>query len=362
MRFSPVSSPVVVALLDGDRGEDPDRRLALAHAAVEREEGAEAGDVGGGDAAGVALARRSATGCAGCSARGRWWRGRGSSAASRRWSAARGRPARCARGRPGGARRARLRSGGRRFRWRGIVGAPGVGWPAPGARADPPPPARPPGRAILGWRVGPRAGGAATRRRRGPRPGSSSTASAVGASRALGFALRGLGLVVGAVGALDGLLELGQRGGDVRAGELAQRLGGEVLVRAPAGGGHPLAGGHDEAGGVLLGGDHDERAAVELAGGLGAVDELPQPRDRGLRVAVVAVVDAQPAAAAVLARLGDVGAQLVDDEPDAAGGDAGDALAGLRVGRACRGRRRAARRRRTARRRCRPGRRRRGCA
>ena len=119
----------------------------------------------------------------------------------------------------------------------------------------------------------------------------------------------------------------------MRAGELAQRLGGDVLVRAPAGGGHPLAGGHDEPRGVLLGGDHDQRAAVELAGGLGAVDELPQPRDRGLRVAVVAVVDAQPAAAAVLARLGDVGAQVVDDEPDAAGGDAGDALAGLRVGR-----------------------------
>jgi hypothetical protein len=46
----------VVALFDGDRGEDADRGLALAHAAVEREEGAKAGDVGGGDAAGVALA------------------------------------------------------------------------------------------------------------------------------------------------------------------------------------------------------------------------------------------------------------------------------------------------------------------
>ena len=32
--------------------------------------------------------------------------------------------------------------------------------------------------------------------------------------------------------------------------------------------------GHDEPRGVLLGGDHDQRAAVELAGGLGAVDEL----------------------------------------------------------------------------------------
>jgi hypothetical protein len=49
---------------------------------------------------------------------------------------------------------------------------------------------------------------------------------------------------------------------------------------------------------------------------------------------VVAVVDAQPAAAAVLARLGDVGAQLVDDEADAAGGDPRDPLAGLGVGRA----------------------------
>jgi hypothetical protein len=50
-----------------------------------------------------------------------------------------------------------------------------------------------------------------------------------------------------------------------------------------------------------------------------------------LRVAVVAVVDAQPSAAAVFARLGDVGAQVLDDEPDAAGREAGDALAGLRV-------------------------------
>jgi hypothetical protein len=48
---------------------------------------------------------------------------------------------------------------------------------------------------------------------------------------------------------------------------------------------------------------------------------------------VVAVVDAQAAAGAVLARLGDVGAQLVDHQAYAAGGDAGDPLAGLRVGR-----------------------------
>jgi hypothetical protein len=48
---------------------------------------------------------------------------------------------------------------------------------------------------------------------------------------------------------------------------------------------------------------------------------------------VVAVVDAQPTAAAVLARLGDVGAQVADDQPHAAGRQAHDALAGLRVGR-----------------------------
>jgi len=59
---------------------------------------------------------------------------------------------------------------------------------------------------------------------------------------------------------------------------------------------------------VLLGGDDDQRAAVELARRLRAVDEGPQPLKRGLRVAVLAVVDPQPAAAAVLARLRDVGA------------------------------------------------------
>ena len=85
---------------------------------------------------------------------------------------------------------------------------------------------------------------------------------------------------------------------------------------------------------MLLGGDDDERATVELAGGLAAIDELPQPRERGLRVAVLAVVVAQAAAAAVLARLGDVGAQLVDHEADASGGDTRDPLARLRVGRA----------------------------
>jgi hypothetical protein len=41
---------------------------------------------------------------------------------------------------------------------------------------------------------------------------------------------------------------------------------------------------------VLLGGDDDEGAAVELASALGGVDVLPQPCDRSLRVAVLAVV------------------------------------------------------------------------
>src|SRR5213592_2532846 len=40
----------------------------------------------------------------------------------------------------------------------------------------------------------------------------------------------GLGLVVGGVGALDGLLEPSERRGDVRPGELLECLGGEVLV------------------------------------------------------------------------------------------------------------------------------------
>jgi len=132
-------------------------------------------------------------------------------------------------------------------------------------------------------------------------------------------------------GALDGLLEPGQRRGDVRAGELLERLGRDVLVRAPPRRGHPLTRGDDQARRVLLGRDHDQRAAVELARCLGAVDELPQPGERGLRVALLAVVVAQPSAGALLARLGDVAAQLVEDEPNAAGGDPGDPLAGLRV-------------------------------
>ena len=108
---------------------------------------------------------------------------------------------------------------------------------------------------------------------------------------------------------------------------------------------------------MLLGGDHHERAAVELAGGLRAVDELPQPGERGLRVAVVAVVDAQAAAAAVLARLGDVGAQLVDRRAGCRRRRSARSAPRSACTASCRGRRRAARRRRTARRRCRSGRR-----
>jgi hypothetical protein len=148
--------------------------------------------------------------------------------------------------------------------------------------------------------------------------------------------VRALGLGVRAVGALDGLLELGQRRGHVRAGELLERLGGQVLVRAPAHRVAALAGGHHDPRGVLLGGDHDQRAAVELARGLGGVDEFPQPPVRrlgALGLARVAVVDLQPAAAAVLAGLGHVAAQLVDDQADAADRQLLHALADLRVGR-----------------------------
>lgn len=133
------------------------------------------------------------------------------------------------------------------------------------------------------------------------------------------------------VRALDGLLKLAQRRGKVRASELAQRLGGVVLVGALPHRRGALACGHDEAGRVLLGGDDDKDAAVELACSLGGVEELPQPGDRGLRVAMFAVVDAQPATAAVLAGLGDLGTQLLDQQPNAARGDARDPVAGLRV-------------------------------
>jgi len=49
---------------------------------------------------------------------------------------------------------------------------------------------------------------------------------------------------------------------------------------------------------------------------------------------VVAVVVAQASPGAVLAGLGDVGAQLVDRQADPAGGDPGDPLPGLGVRRA----------------------------
>ncbi len=43
-----------------------------------------------------------------------------------------------------------------------------------------------------------------------------------------------------------------------------------------------------------MGGDDHERAAGGLTGGLGGVDELPQPGGRGLRAGILAVVVAQP--------------------------------------------------------------------
>src|ERR671934_1087255 len=48
--------------------------------------------------------------------------------------------------------------GGLRLKRRAIVGSLRLGGP-PRWRADPPPPARPPKRATIGWRVGPPAGG-----------------------------------------------------------------------------------------------------------------------------------------------------------------------------------------------------------
>src|SRR3954471_12826876 len=51
---------------------------------------------------------------------------------------------------------------GRRLKRRAIVGSVRVG-ARPRWRADPAPPARPPGRATVGWRVGPPAGGTGLR-------------------------------------------------------------------------------------------------------------------------------------------------------------------------------------------------------
>src|SRR5215218_301103 len=78
-------------------------------------------------------------------------------------------------------------------------------------------------------------------------------------------------LLVLGVRALDRLLQLGQRRWDRRAAELAQRLGGVVLVRGPPGRGRALAAVDDQAAGMLLGGDDDQRPSVELGGRLGAV-------------------------------------------------------------------------------------------
>src|SRR5215211_8488559 len=122
------------------------------------------------------------------------------------------------------------------------------------ARAGRSPAARTPARACH------RSGGQSARQRAPPAYAASSSASSGPSPTGSSSSTRwrsarccsrgGLGLVVGGVGALDGLLEPGQRRGDVRAGELLERLGRDVLVRAPAGDGHALAPRDDEAGGV----------------------------------------------------------------------------------------------------------------
>ena len=65
--------------------------------------------------------------------------------------------------------------------------------------------------------------------------------------------------------ALDRRLEVTQRHGEVRAGELLKRLGAVVFVRGPATRMRPLALGDHQPRGVLLGGDDDQRTAVERA-------------------------------------------------------------------------------------------------
>src|SRR4051794_8045849 len=112
--------------------------------------------------------------------------------------------------------------------WRRAIVGLLSGWGPPRWRADPPPPAR------------------ACHHRVAGRPASGQRRSGglvdvlvqlvadavvgLGLDRlalgALLLARRALRRVVVGVGALDGPLEPGQRGGDVRAGELAQRLGG----------------------------------------------------------------------------------------------------------------------------------------
>lgn len=107
---------------------------------------------------------------------------------------------------------------------------------------------------------------------------------------ATGSWLEHQGQARGDVRALDGLLELPQQAGRWDPVSLRSALMASPCARSSEWG-RPLTAGENEPAGVLLGRDDDERAAVDLAGGLGAVEEPPEPRDRDLRVARVAVVD-----------------------------------------------------------------------
>jgi hypothetical protein len=100
---------------------------------------------------------------------------------------------------------------GLRLERRAVLGSFGLGARFAG-RVDPPPPARPPGRASIGWRVGPPAGVAGLRGRVEivvERVGDAVVGLELDRP-ALGLLLpagRGLGRLVGGVGALDGLFE-----------------------------------------------------------------------------------------------------------------------------------------------------------
>jgi hypothetical protein len=72
--------------------------------------------------------------------------------------------------------------------------------------------------------------------------------------------------------------------------------------------------------------------AEKLARGFGAVDELPQPRDRLLGLARVAVVDPERTLTAVLARFGHIRAELLHNEPNPARSELCDPVARLGVG------------------------------